>query len=56
MSNEGEPKVIEVNPNPDISPEYGVARQAQAVGMSYDQLIERIVALAFEKERIESKD
>jgi D-alanine-D-alanine ligase len=56
MSTEGELQVIEVNPNPDISPEYGVARQAQAAGMSYDQLIGRIVALAFEKERIGSKD
>ncbi len=56
MSNEGELNIIEVNPNPDISPEYGVARQAQAAGMSYDQLIGQIVALAFEKERIGSKD
>jgi len=41
--------VIEVNPNPDISPGSGAARQAEAGGMTYPQFIEKIVLLALEK-------
>ena len=48
--------VIEVNPNPDISPGSGVVRQAEAAGLTYIQLIERIVQLALEKEEGETKD
>ena len=46
---EGRLKVLEVNPNPDITPGYGMARQAEAAGMTYIQLIEKIVMLALEK-------
>jgi len=42
-------KVIEVNPNPDISPDAGAALQAQAAGITYNQFIERIVQLSLEK-------
>jgi len=42
-------KVIEVNPNPDISPDAGAALQAQAAGMTYNQFIEQIVHLALER-------
>jgi D-alanine-D-alanine ligase len=42
--------VIEVNPNPDISPGTGAARQALAAGMDYAQFINKIVELALEKE------
>jgi D-alanine-D-alanine ligase len=46
---EGEyPKVIEVNPNPDISPGTGAARQAKAAGMRYSQFIEKIVSFVCE--------
>ncbi|MBI3931696.1 MAG: ATP-grasp domain-containing protein [Chloroflexi bacterium] len=50
LDKEGRLNVIEVNPNPDISPENGAARQAEAAGLTYIQFIEKIVQLALEKE------
>jgi len=41
-------KVLEVNANPDITPELGIARQAVARGMTYTDLIQKIVDLALE--------
>jgi D-alanine-D-alanine ligase len=40
--------VIEVNPNPDISPGTGAARQAEAAGMTYTQFVDKIVQLALD--------
>jgi D-alanine-D-alanine ligase len=48
LDREARPNVIEVNPNPDISPETGAARQARAAGMTYTEFIARIVSLALE--------
>jgi D-alanine-D-alanine ligase len=48
MDQEGQLNVIEVNPNPDISPGTGAARQAEAAGMTYTQFIEKIVQLALD--------
>jgi len=39
-------KIIELNPNPDISPDAGAPLQAKTAGMSYNQFIEQIVQLA----------
>ena len=49
LDGEGRLNVIEVNPNPDISPGTGATRQAEAAGMSYTEFITKIVALALEK-------
>ncbi len=49
LDEEGELNVIEVNPNPDISPGTGAARQVAACGMTYTQFIERIVQLALDR-------
>jgi len=48
MNQSGRVMVLEVNPNPDISPESGAARQAAAAGMSFRQFIERILIYALE--------
>ncbi len=40
---DGVPYVIDINPNPDLSPDAGLARQAKVAGWSYEQLIEKIV-------------
>jgi D-alanine-D-alanine ligase len=52
----GRLNVIELNPNPDISPGTGAARQAAAAGMNYTQFVERIVNLALEKDKHDHQD
>jgi D-alanine-D-alanine ligase len=46
LDSEEKLKIIELNPNPDISPDAGAALQAKVAGMSYPQFIEQIVQLA----------
>jgi D-alanine-D-alanine ligase len=38
--------VLEVNPNPDITPGSGAALQTQTAGMSYTKFVEKIIRLA----------
>jgi D-alanine-D-alanine ligase len=49
MDKEGRLYVIEVNPNPDISPGTGSARQSAAAGMSYTQFVSKIIQLSMEQ-------
>ena len=46
---EGNIHVLEANPNPDITPGSGAARQAAAAGMTYAQFVDKIVSLALHK-------
>jgi len=52
----GQLNVIEINPNPDISPSSGSVRQAEAAGMTYPQFIDKIVKLALEKKEDDGQD
>lgn len=43
------PWVIDVNPNPDVSPDAGVARSAKVAGLTYSQLIAKIALVAHKR-------
>jgi len=46
LNSKNVPYVIEVNPNPDISPDTGFVRSAAAAGITYDELLYKISTLA----------
>src|SRR3990172_5726500 len=49
LSNDGELKVLEVNPNPDISINAGFAMAAKGEGIGYDRLLAEIVESAMKR-------
>jgi D-alanine-D-alanine ligase len=51
MDELGKLNIIEVNPNPDISPDAGAGRQSKAAGMSYKEFINNILNLALERDK-----
>lgn len=40
----GEPNILEVNPNPDLDPCAGLARMLRAEGVTYEQFIQSLIA------------
>ena len=54
LSTRGVPYVLEINANPDISPDSGMVRSALAAGFSYDSFISRIVEVALARSRRQS--
>ncbi len=55
IDKQGNPYVLEVNPNPDISSDAGLARMAKADGMNYTQMISAILKSALEKNNIKER-
>jgi D-alanine-D-alanine ligase len=49
LDKDGHLFVLEVNPNPDISDNAGFARSARAYGLSFNDIISRIVEYAWER-------
>ncbi|HET7585604.1 MAG TPA: hypothetical protein VFK13_11890 [Gemmatimonadaceae bacterium] len=49
----GTPWILEVNANPDIAPDAGLARMARASGRDYADLIRRVCDLAAERRTVE---
>jgi D-alanine-D-alanine ligase len=49
---EGVPYILEVNANPDISPDAGLARAAKVGGLAYPRLIERILSMALKRKEL----
>ena len=47
----GRPWILDVNANPDIAPDAGLARMARAAGLEYEALIHRICELALARAR-----
>lgn len=49
LDKDGEIYVLEVNPNPDISPQSGFARSIKAFGMSYDEFVRCLIERALHR-------
>ena len=54
LSPRGVPYVLEINANPDISPDAGMVRSAMAAGFSYNSFISRIAEVALARSRRQS--
>jgi len=52
VSEGGQPYVIDINPNCDLHPEAGYAKTARNAGLSYPELAESLVRIAFERSQM----
>ena len=48
----GKPFILEINPNPDLSRDAGLARSAKAHGWTWDDLVERLALWAWRRRTI----
>ncbi|MBI5286613.1 MAG: ATP-grasp domain-containing protein [Deltaproteobacteria bacterium] len=55
MGEDGICRVLEVNPNPDISPDAGLPRSARVAGMGYGELILEIIRVTKDRYAINSQ-
>lgn len=49
LSKDNQPYILEVNPNPDISIDAGFARAAKVFGLSYDELLIKLIEFALNR-------
>lgn len=55
LNSKNVPYVIEVNPNPDISPDTGFVRSAKAAGIGYEELLYKISTFALKRNLYDSQ-
>ncbi|HEX5438468.1 MAG TPA: hypothetical protein VFW98_15050 [Gemmatimonadaceae bacterium] len=56
IDQDGRPWLLEVNANPDIAPDAGLARMASAAGMDYAALVRAVCELGLERHREPDED
>jgi D-alanine-D-alanine ligase-like ATP-grasp enzyme len=52
----GRPWILEVNANPDIAPDAGLARMARAAGMDYAGLVSTVCELALARQALPASE
>jgi D-alanine-D-alanine ligase len=51
MDSLGNIYVIEVNPNPDISPDSGFSKALEATGLSYKAFVNQVIGFAIQRKK-----
>ncbi len=49
LSAEGTPYILEINANPDISPDAGMTRSAKTAGYTYPEFIARMAEISWNR-------